>query len=84
MAPNGWISVDLGWIWAESRMACWCYLDPLKLPLGSPRVVRNGIFDGIFGSFLTPLEAPGGNFGGSKWHQQTILDVSHPDPTKIH
>ena len=29
-------------------------------------------------------DPPRGNFGGSKWHQQTILDVSHPDPTKIH
>ena len=35
---------------------------------------------GILGLFWTP----GDNFGGSKWHQQTILDVSHQDPTKIH
>ena len=41
-------------------------------------------FYGIFGPFLTPLEAPGDNFDGSKWPQQTILDISHPDPTNIH
>ena len=41
-------------------------------------------FYGIFGPFLTPVEAPWGNSGGSKWPQLTILDVSHPDPTNIH
>ena len=45
------------------------------------------LFYGIFGPFLTPLPRLGGswgNFNGSKWPQRTILDVSHPDPTKIH
>ena len=41
-------------------------------------------FYGIFGAFLTPLEAPGVNSGGSKWPERTILDVSHPDLTNIH
>ena len=38
----------------------------------------------MFGPFLTPLEDPGANFGGSTWHRQTILDVSNQNPTKIH
>ena len=42
------------------------------------------MFYGNFWAISAPLEAPGGNFSGSKWPQQTTLDVSHPDPTKIH
>ena len=72
MAGSQWILVGT---WLDtSRMACWCYLDPLKLPLGSPRVVRNGLFYGILELFLT--QGPhGGNFGGSKWHQPGPLMV---------
>ena len=82
MAGSQWILVGT---WLDtSRMACWCYLDPLKLPLGSPRVVRNGLFYGILELFLTPPGPPDGNYRGSKWHQQTLLDVSQPDLTYIH
>ena len=38
----------------------------------------------LFWGISDPHGGPGGNFSGSKWPQQTILDVSHPDPTKIH
>ena len=37
-----------------------------------------------FWAISDPHGGPGGNFSGSKWPQRTILNVSHPDPTKIH
>ena len=36
-----------------------------------------------FQSISDPPGSPGGNFVGSKWHQQAILNVSCPDPTDI-
>ena len=55
-------------------------------PFGATRATYGKkylIYD-IFGPFPNPPTDPYGNFGGSKWRQQTILDVSHPDPTEIH
>ena len=146
VAPNGWISMDLGWIWAGyiqggllvpfgptkiapgrswvvrnslkvlinrgdsgheqhwlfqmdgsqrilvgsgrdiSRMVCWCDLDPPKSPPGGSggseiaRIARSAWSMTFLGYFWTPRD----NFGGSKWHQQATLDVSSPYPTQIH
>ena len=106
MAPNGWISVDLGWIWVgyiqdglkfgpteiapgglqggqKSGGSQWhqqnildvSHQDPLRSSHLEPPPTygQKCLFYGIFGPFLTPLEVPRGNSGGSKWHQQTIL-----------
>ena len=124
MAPNGWISVDIGWIWVgyiqdgplgpfgpteiapRSSIAMedlgaisvgpngpngpsWMYptqIQPISTdiqPFGATGASygHKWAFYGIFGPFLTPVEAPWGNSGWSKWPQRTILDVSHPDPT---
>ena len=49
-------------------------------PRPKPRVCPGEmpVKSGTSGYFWPP------HFGGSKWHQQTILDVSCPDPTEIH
>ena len=43
----------------------------------------NDCISSVWSGVSDPPRTPGGNFSGSKWHQQTIFDASHPDPTEM-
>ena len=59
MAPNGWISVDLGWIWAGYiQDGLLVQMVSPKLYPGSPGVVRIGLFYGTTTTTTNPPPPP--------------------------
>merc|ERR1712218_396072 len=90
VSPNGWISVDLGWIWVGYiQDGSLGPFGPTKIALGASREVRNGPKchkTRIYGhKWLRWLQMAGSQciLVGSGWDTSRMICWGHLDPPKL-
>ena len=87
VAPNGLISVDLGWIWVGYIQ------DGLLAPFGPTKIaigVRGGVREwpkNVINQVFLAISGPGGSkwpdISGSWWDTSSMVNWYHLDPKKI-
>ena len=88
VAPNGLISVDLGWIWVGYIQ------DGLLAPFGPTKIaigVRGGVREwpkNVINQVFLAISGPGGSkwpdISGSWWDTSSMVSWYHLDPKKYH